>query len=130
MQANAPSRILRSALMVIGIGGSVAAALAFGAWQLLPYEALEAQTAVQRFALWEGVMWGLGLAGALFGLAALFNATDLYGANTVEHVHQLAQDARRGRTLYSDLPAIPWLLLASGVALLLIAVLTRSVALG
>ncbi|WP_420130408.1 hypothetical protein [Longimicrobium sp.] len=130
MQAIAPSRILRSALMVILIGGSIAAALAFGAWHLLPYEALEAQTPAQRYGLWEGVMWGLGLAGTLFGLAALFNATDLYGANTVEHVHQLAQDARRGRTLYSDLPAVPWLLLACGVALLLIAMLTRSVVVG
>jgi hypothetical protein len=131
MQATASSaRILRTAVMVVLIGGSIAAAVALGAWHLLPYEALAAQTPAQRYGLWEGVMWGLGLAGTLFGMAALLNATDLSGANTVEHVHQLAQDARRGRTLYSDLPALPWMLLSCGAALLLIAVLVRSATLG
>lgn len=130
MQATAPAHILRSALMVILIGTSIAAALAFGAWHLLPYEVLEAQTPTQRYGLWEGVMWGLGLAGTLFGVAALFNATDLYSDRTLKHLKQQARDARRGRTLYSDLPAIPWILLSFGAALLLIAVLTRSVALG
>lgn len=126
MQATAPARILRSAVMVILVGGALAAALAFGAWRLLPYEMLEADTFARRFAVWEGVMWGLGLAGALFGCAALFNATDLSGANSLEHVQQMAHDARRGRTLYSDLPSVPWTLLSCGAALLLIAVLTRS----
>jgi hypothetical protein len=130
MRATTPVRILRSVILVILIGGSLAGALALGAWHLLPYEALDADTFAGRFAVWEGAMWGLGLAGTLFGCAALFNATDLSGANSLEHVQQTAHDARRGRTLYSDLPAAPWLLLSFGAALLLVAVLTRSAMLG
>jgi hypothetical protein len=130
MRATTPVRILHYVLLVILIGGSVAGALAFGAWHLLPYEALHADTFPGRFALWEGAMWGLGLAGTLFGCAALFNATDLYSDRSLRHVKQQGHDARRGRTLYSDLPAIPWLLLSSGAALLLIAVLTRSAMFG
>jgi hypothetical protein len=126
MQATAPARILRSASMVILAGGSAAGALALAAWYLLPYEALKAGTAAQRFATWEGMMWGLGLAATLFGLAALLNATDLYSRRPLEQVQQQASDAMRGRTLYSDLPAVPWILLGLGVALILIAVLVRS----
>lgn len=71
-------------------------------------------------------MWGLGLAGTLFGIAALLNATDLYSDRLLVQVKQQVHDARRGRTLYSDLPALPWMLLSCGAALLLIAVLARS----
>jgi hypothetical protein len=130
MQATAPAQLLRSALMVILVGGSIAGAVAFGAWHLLPYEAWKAATFAQRFAVWEGLMWALGIAGTLFGVAALLNATDLYSRRPLEQVLQQASDARRGRTLYSDLPALPWLLLGCGLALLLIAALARSVALG
>lgn len=130
MQATAPARILRSAVLVIVIGGSIAAALGVGAWYLLPYGALKADTFAGRFAIWEGVMWGLGLAGTLFGIAALLNATDLSAPRPLEQVLQQAADARRGRTLYSDLPGVPWVVLACGLALLLAAVVARSVWLG
>jgi hypothetical protein len=130
MQAPAPARILRSVVLVILFGASVAGALASGLWYLLPYESLAAETSAQRFALWEGVMWGLGLAGTLFGVAALLNATDLYSDRLLAQVKQQAHDARRGRTLYSDLPALPWMLLSCGAAILLIAVVVRSVMLG
>jgi hypothetical protein len=130
MQATAPARILRSAVMLILVSGMIAGTVALGAWHLLPYEVWKAASFAQRFAIWEGLMWALGSAGTLFGVAALFNATDLSGPRPLEQVLQQAGDARRGRTLYSDLPALPWLLLACGLALLLIAVSTRSVALG
>lgn len=126
MPATAPARILCSTVLVILAGGSIAGGLALGAWHLLPYESLDAVTFAQRFALWEGVMWGLGLAGTLFGVAALFNATDLSSPRPLEQVSHQAGDARRGRTLYSDLPAFPWMLLVCGAALLLSAVLGRS----
>lgn len=130
MQAAAPTRILRSALLMILMGGAVAGVLAFGAWHLLPYGALDADTFGARFAVWEGTMWGLGLAGTLFGVAALLNATDLYSDRLLAHVKQQARDARRGRTLYSDLPSVPWVLLAFGAALIVAAVAGRSVMLG
>jgi hypothetical protein len=130
MQPTALTRILRSAVMVILIGGCAAGALAFGAWHLLPYQAWKAATFAQRFAIWEGGMWGLGIAGTLFGVAALLNATDLSSPRLLEQVQQQAADARRGRTLYSDLPALPWLLLACGVALLLIAAVVRATVFG
>lgn len=126
MQAPAPARILRSVVLVMLFGATAGAALASGLWYLLPYESLAAVTSAQRFALWEGVMWGLGLAGTLFGVAALLNATDLYSSRPLAQVQQQAHDARRGRTLYSDLPALPWMLLSCGAVLLLIAVLVRS----
>lgn len=130
MQAAAPVRNLRSALLMILIGGAVAGVLALGAWHLLPYGMLDADTLPARFAVWEGAMWGLGLAGALFGVAALLNATDLYSDRSLRHVKQQAHDARHGRTLYSDLPAVPWVLLAFGAALIVAAVAARSVMLG
>jgi hypothetical protein len=125
MQATASARILRSAALVMLISASIAGALAVGAWYLLPYDSLDAQTAVQRFARWEAVMWGLGATGTLFGVAALFNATDLHAPRPLEQVLQQAGDARRGRTLYSDLPAFPWLMLGCGLALILAAVAAR-----
>lgn len=126
MQATASARILLSAVLVIVTGGALAAALGFGAWHLLPYEWLDADTAAGRFAVWEGVMWGLGLAGTLFGIAALLNATDLYSDRTLRHVRQQGADARRGRTLYSEIPAVPWMVLACGATLILGAVAARS----
>ena len=130
MQATVSATILRSALLLMVIGAIAAAALGVGAWHLLPYEALEARTFADRFAIWEGVMWGLGAAGTLFGMAALLNATDLSAPRPLEQVQQQAVDARRGRTLYSDLPALPWMLLSCGAALIVAAVLVRSATLG
>jgi hypothetical protein len=127
MQATASTRILRSAVLVIVIGGSIAAAVAMGAWHLLPYEALKAETSAGRFAIWEGVMWALGLGGTLFGIAALLNATDLGSPRPLEQVLQQAADARRGRTLYSDLPAVPWVVLTCGAALIATALVARAV---
>jgi hypothetical protein len=130
MQPSRPARILRSILLAVVAGGSIAAAIGFGAWHLLPYLGLNAGTPAERFASWEGVMWGLGLAATLFGLAALLNATDLYSRRPLEQVQQQASDALRGRTLYSDLPAVPWMLLGCGAALLVIAALARSMGMG
>jgi hypothetical protein len=130
MQSTAAARILRSAVMVILIGGAIAGALAFGAWHLLPYDVWKAASFAQRFAVWEGLMWGLGIVGTLFGAAALFNATDLSAPRPLEQVLQQASDAYRGRTLYSDLPALPWIVLSCGAALLLIAAVVRSILLG
>jgi hypothetical protein len=130
MPATTTTRTLRSTLLVILAGGAVAGALGFGMWHLLPYVRLEVDTAAARFAVWEGVMWALGLAGTLFGAAALLNATDLYSSRPLEQVFQQASDARRGQTLYSELPAVPWIVLSTGVALLVIAMAARSVAPG
>lgn len=126
MQAPAPARILRSVVLAILFGASAGGALACGLWYLLPYDSLAAATSAQRFALWEGVMWGLGLAGTLFGVAALLNATDLSSSRPLAQVRQQAADVRRGRTLYAGLPALPWMLLSCGAVLLLFAVLVRS----
>ena len=126
MQAIASPRILRSAVL----GLLLAAAIAAGAWYLLPYEAWKADTPAERFALWEGALWGLGATGTLFGIAALFNATDLYAPRPLEQVLQQARDARQGRTLYSDLPSVPWVLVGCSVALIGLAVVGRSVMVG
>ncbi|HEU4883531.1 MAG TPA: hypothetical protein VFT45_14830, partial [Longimicrobium sp.] len=64
------------------------------------------------------------------GVAALFNATDLSGPRLLAQVQQQASDARRGRTLYSDLPALPWIVLSCGASLLLIAAAVRAVVFG
>jgi hypothetical protein len=126
MQATAPTPILRSAVRIIVTAGVIAGAIGIGAWYLLPYEAWKAETFAERFALWEGVLWALGATGTLFGVAALFNATDLYSPRLLEQVQQQAADALRGRTLYSDLPTIPWVLLVCGLALIVAAVVGRS----
>lgn len=112
-------------MLIVLVSGAAAGVIGFAAWHLLPYEALEATTAAQRFATWEGTMWGVGAAGFLFGLAALLNATDLYSPRLLEHAVQQMDDARRGRTLYSELPTLPWLLPAIGAACVLVAVVGR-----
>ncbi|HEY0020988.1 MAG TPA: hypothetical protein VGC13_32100 [Longimicrobium sp.] len=127
MQATAPTPILRSAVRIIVTAGVIAGAIGIGAWYLLPYEAWKAETFAERFALWEGILWALGATGTLFGIAALFNATDLYSPRLLEQVQQQAADALRGRTLYSDLPTVPWVLLGCGLALIVAAVVGRSV---
>lgn len=124
------ARILRSAVLVMACGGVLAAGIAFSAWRLLPYAALEAETFAERFFVWEGMMWGFGIAGTLFGIASLIDATDLYSPRPLEQVQQQMADAHRGRTLYSGLPAAPWVLLACGAALILAAVVVRSTMLG
>lgn len=130
MQTAAPARILRTAGLIVLVSGATAAVFGLAAWHLLPYEALDAKTPAQRFATWEATMWGLGVAGFLFGVAALLNATDLYSPRLLEHVMQQMNDARRGRTLYSELPALPWLLPSCGLALVVAAVVSRAIALG
>lgn len=130
MQAVASARILRTAVLIVVVSGAAAAMFGFAVWHLLPYEALDATTPAQRFATWEGTMWGLGAAAFLFGLAALLNATDLYSPRLLEHALQQMDDARRGRTLYSELPSLPWLLPSIGVACVLVAVVGRWVAFG
>lgn len=130
MQAATPARIFRSALLMIVAGAAVAGVLALGAWHLLPYEALDAETFPARFVIWEGAMWGLGLACTLFGVAALLDATDLYGARPLEQVQQQVREARTGGRLYSELPSVPWMLLACGASLIVAAVLARSGMLG
>lgn len=130
MQATASTPILRSAVRVIVTAGLVAGAIGLAAWHLLPYEALDAETPVQRFMLWEGALWGVGATGALWGIASLFNATDLYSPRPLEQVLQQARDARQGRTLYSDLPSVPWVMLGCSLALILGAIVGRSVMVG
>ena len=130
MQASMATRMLRSTVLVILLGGSIAAAVAFGAWHLLPYEALEADTFAGRFAIWEGAMWGLGLAGALFGVAAMLDATDLSSPRALEQVQQQIRESREGRRLYSDLPSAPWVILVAGITLILTAVLARATIVG
>jgi hypothetical protein len=130
MQAIASSRILRSAVRVTLLALLVAGAVGLGAWHLLPYEALDAETPAQRFMLWEGALWGLGATGTLWGIASLFNATDLYSPRPLEQVQQQARDALQGRTLYSDLPEVPWVMLACSLALILVAVVGRAVMVG
>jgi hypothetical protein len=130
MQAIASSRIFRAVVRVTLLGLLVAGAMGLGTWHLLPYEALQAETFAGRFAIWEGLMWGLGLAGTLLGMAALLNATDLSSPRPLEQVQQQACDALQGRTLYSDLPGVPWVMLACGLALIVVAVVGRSVLVG
>ena len=130
MQPAVPVRIVRSAARVCLLAALLAGAMAFAAWHLLPYPALEAETAAERFMAWEGTVWALGLGWTLFGIAALFNATDLSGPRPLEQVLQQAGDARAGRTLYSDLPAFPWMMVACGLALIVLAVAARQLAYG
>jgi hypothetical protein len=78
-----------------------------------------------------------GLALALFGSAAWFGATDLYARHGDVHVARSSEDLRqqmqegvRGRALFADLPAAPWLMIGTGAGLVLQAMLVRSVVVG
>jgi len=82
-------------------------------------------------------MWMSGLALVLFGLAAWFGSTDLhvghgsvYMNRSSEHIRRQVEQGVSGRTLFSDLPLAPWLMMGTGVGLGLQAVIVRSVVFG
>jgi hypothetical protein len=72
-----------------------------------------------------------------FGVAAAFGSTDLYvrhgdvyANRSADHVQRQLRQGKRGQTLFSDVPAAPWVMLGIGVGLLLQAAIARSVLLG
>jgi hypothetical protein len=102
-----PSARLSGAALLVLASAAAAAAIAFTAWHLLPYELLERDSPNQRFHLWEATMWMGGMALALFGLAAWLGSTDLYGRtadphspHSTAHVRRRILDGIRGRHLY------------------------------
>lgn len=124
--------LVRSSLWVLLLSIAVAGALASASWQFLPYEALHREDPAERFLLWEAMMWMAGLAAAGFGAAAWFGSTDLYGVGgdpyttrAADHIRIQVQDGVRGRMLFTDLPAVPWMMMGTGLALILIAVIVR-----
>jgi hypothetical protein len=126
------ARLSGAALLVLA-SAAAAAAIAFTAWHLLPYELLERNSPSQRFHLWEATMWMGGMALALFGLAAWFGSTDLYGRtadphspHSTAHVRRRMLDGIRGRHLFADLEFLPWFMTACGIALVAIAAAARA----
>jgi len=117
-------------------GLAVALLIAYAAWNHLPYETVARHTPEERFFFWEGVMWMLALAGIFFGLASLGSATDLfsrhgsaqemYVTRSDAHARRTLMEGIRGRTLYSDIPWVPWTLLSIGIALAVIAAVARA----
>jgi len=131
------TRRLRAILLLLVLSAALAALLGFTAWHLLPYETLERDDAVTRFALWEAAMWMAGLALGLFGLAAWFGATDtgtrhgdFYLDRSPDFIRHQVRLGIEGNVLFSDLPAIPWLMIGSGLLLVLEAVMLRSMIYG
>jgi hypothetical protein len=136
--------MLRATLLRISIrfavfalaGLAVAAIVAYAAWHHLPYDALDRQTAEEQFFFWEGVMWMLALAFTFFGLAALGNATDLYSrqgsaqdiyvTRSDAHARRTMMEGIRGRTLFSDVPYVPWAMVSLGLALALLVAVARA----
>lgn len=89
---------------------------------------------MERFLLWEGTLWMVGMAFVLFGVAAFFGSTDLYVGHgsvyvnrSADHIQRQVQQGIRGRTLFSDVPAVPWVMFGLGVGLVLQAAILRSV---
>jgi hypothetical protein len=132
-------RLLRFAirLTVFSLAGLVVAGLvAYAAWHHLPYETLDRHEPDERFFFWEGVMWMLALAFTFFGLAALGNATDLYSrqgsaqelyvTRSDAHARRTMMEGIRGRTLFADVPYVPWAMLSLGLALALLAAIARA----
>jgi hypothetical protein len=123
---------LRSAIVPSVMSATVACIFGAAAWQLLPYEAFERQTPEAQFLLWESIMWMTGLVLSFFGLAAVFESTDLYAHpgdpylnRAAEHVRIQLQQGVRGRLLFSDLPSVPWSMIGIGLAFLLVATVVR-----
>jgi hypothetical protein len=116
-------------------GGSVAAAIAYLAWHHLPYEAMARHTPEERFFFWEGVMWLLALALGFFGLAAMAGTSDMmgrhgvpaiiYGSRADDHALRQMKDDIAGRSLFTNLPWVPWTMLGIAVPLAVIAGVAR-----
>ena len=124
---------MRFTAWVLLLSVATAAALGLALWQFLPYEALRREGPAERFLLWEAVMWMSGLAAAGFGTAAWFGSTDLYGGGgdpymtrAADHIRIQVQQGVRGRTLFTDVPAVPWVIIGTGLALIGIAVIVRA----
>jgi hypothetical protein len=121
------------AVLLLLIGLCVAAVAGFAVWHLLPYGALERESAADRFLLWEAVMWMSGLALMFFGASAWFGSTDLYASHgdayvnrTSDHIRLQLQAGAQGRGLFSDIPSVPWLMMGMGAGLALQAAILRA----
>lgn len=124
---------LRWAIAPITISVALASTLGLAAWYLLPYEALEQRTPEEQFVLWESIMWMVGLALSFFGAAAFFGSSDMYGHagdpylnRSADHIRIQVQQGVRGRMLFTDLPSVPWFMIGTGTAVLVLTVVTRS----
>lgn len=130
-------RRLRAVILLLVASAAAAGVYGFAAWHLLPYAALGRETPAEEFLLWEAVMWMSGIAFVLFGGAAWFGSTDLYGRHadlyldrSAEHVRRRMREGIQGRHLFSDLPAAPWLMTAVGAMLMLQAAVLRAALFG
>jgi hypothetical protein len=124
-------------LLVFGTVGTLAAVtIAYLAWHNLPYEAMGRYTPEERFLFWEGSMWLLALAFAFFGLAAMAGTSDMlgrhgvpaiyYGSRADDHALRQMKDDIAGRSLFTNLPWVPWTMLGIAVPLVVLAVVARS----
>jgi hypothetical protein len=127
------ARRARGAVLLLLVGLGVAAITGFAAWHLLPYGALERESPAEQFLFWEAVMWMSGLALMFFGASAWFGSTDLYASHgdayvnrTSDHIRLQLQAGAQGRSLFSDIPSAPWLMMGTGAGLTLQALILRA----
>lgn len=118
----------RRVLVVLAFFASSAAvafALSIGLREMLPYEALKRHTAEERFFLWEGVAWMLGLAMILMGGSAGIGTLDLVHGR-IPHYLQLHHFARDMQPQPYRFSPVPWWVVCTGTALLALAIHARA----
>jgi hypothetical protein len=116
-------RHLVRALLYLGSSALAALAIAFGLRELLPYERLRSTTPEERFFLWEGVMWMLGLVMLCFGVTAGLGALHLgdYRLPSMDEFLARMRSPERPRP-----SAVPWWMACTGALLILLAVHARA----
>jgi hypothetical protein len=118
-------RTILLVLLFLGTGALAAFGVSIGLRAFLPYESLGRSTAEERFLLWEGVMWMLGLAMVFFGGAGAFGTLHLIPLwrpsfdEIRSFAHDLAPKPYRGSLA-------PWWVLVTGAVLLVLAVHARA----
>jgi hypothetical protein len=120
--ATARRRVIR-VLLYLGSSALAALALAAGLRELLPYERLRSTTPEERFFLWEGVMWMLGLVMLFFGATAGLGALHLGDYRLPSMDEFLARMRTPGRPRPS---LLPWWMVCTGALLILLAVQARA----
>lgn len=110
-------------LLYLGSSALAAFVLAAGLRELLPYARLRSTTPEERFFLWEGVMWMLGLVLVCFGATAGLGALHLgdYRLPGMDEFLARMRDPARPRP-----SLLPWWVVCTGVLLILLAVHARA----
>ncbi len=109
------------AVLILAASAAIAAGVAFALWEYFPYASFHRSTLEERFFLWEGILWMLGLVLICFGIPAALGTRHLLNTRipsmaeiySVSHVRPHRQDRFSFVPVWMVLTGIVFLVLAT-----------------